>query len=289
MSSKRAWPVAIFAHDEEKNIVACLESLAPAAPGWPLEIFVLANGCTDRTEQWVAEYARDHANVRLVSIARGDKAHAWNVYVHDLAPDEPVHVFMDGDVQACPRALVELHAALQAHPAAHAAAALPQSGRSRETLRRAMLREHGLMGNLYALRQEFMTRLQRHRVHLPVGLVFEDGLVGALALWNLEPQGDWDLGRVVPCPAAGFRFDSLSWFRGADWRLYWRRRVRYANGRYQNQMLGRVLKAKGLEGLPASTDDLYRGSSGELRIGRVGVDAMFDWIALRRIARARAR
>lgn len=286
-SRSTAWPVAVFAYNEEKRIIACLETLASAAPGRALTIFVLANGCTDRTEDIVRRYARQRRDLTLVSIALGDKAHAWNHYVHELAPDREIHFFIDGDVEACPEALLRLHTALEQHPHAQAAAALPASGRSRETTQRHMLAERGLAGNLYALRGDFVSRLRARRARLPVGFIWEDGLVGALVKWNLEPKGRWDDDHVVPCPNAMFRFRSLSWSRPTDWRTYWRRRVRYAIGRYQNRMLGPLLKREGLEGMPADILQLYARAAGELRASRAGLDTIFQAIAVRRIRRQR--
>lgn len=85
MNVSAPWPVAVFAHNEARNIVACLDSLQ-AASAVPPTCHVLANACTDATESLVRNYARTHPGVHLVSIAVGDKANAWNVYVHEAAP-----------------------------------------------------------------------------------------------------------------------------------------------------------------------------------------------------------
>ena len=104
-ASIKSWPVAIFAHNEAEHILACLESLAQAAPDKRLECFVLANACTDETEALVMKYAEGYPGIHLVSIEVGDKSNAWNVYVHEIAPTAEVHFFIDGDVEACPGAL----------------------------------------------------------------------------------------------------------------------------------------------------------------------------------------
>ena len=279
--------VAVFAHNEAARIRACLDSLAPAAPGRPLEVYVLANGCTDRTEAVVADYARRHPEVRLVSIGLGDKANTWNVFVHEVAAPAAAHVFVDGDVQAGPRAIERLWAALANDPHAHAAAAFPASGRSLERARRAMLEDHALAGNLYALRGEFVARVRSLGVRLPVGLVREDGLVGALAKWDLDPRRPWDERRGRPCPEATFRFEPLSPLSPAHWRLQWRRQIRYAVGGFENRMLAPLLKREGLAGLPADTRALYARSTAPLTVG-AGADTFFQLIALGRIRRRRA-
>jgi len=48
----------VLAHNEEKKIAECLDSIYAANPGHRFEIFVMANGCTDRTEDIVANMPR---------------------------------------------------------------------------------------------------------------------------------------------------------------------------------------------------------------------------------------
>lgn len=283
--ASESWPVAIFAHNEAEHILACLESLVQAAPGKRLECFILANACADETGTLVTRYAEGHPGIHLVSIEVGDKSNAWNVYAHEIAPAAEVHFFIDGDVEACPGALAELYATLQAHPQANAAAALPVTGRSLRRGRQEMLEGGELAGNLYALRGSFVDRVRQGGVRLHVGFIGEDSLVGALANWDLDPNGGWDARRVVPAPAAGFRFRSLSWLRLDHWRLYWRRRIRYSLRRYQIRMLRPVLKREGINGMPSHVSDLYRQPADSLPLRWSGANTMFDWLALRWIRR----
>jgi hypothetical protein len=85
-SGKQLWLVAIFAHNEELQIIACLESLAKASATHLLHAYVLAIGCNDHTETVVRDFALTHPWVTLISLTLGDKANAWNVFVHDIAP-----------------------------------------------------------------------------------------------------------------------------------------------------------------------------------------------------------
>ena len=45
------WPVMILAHNEERDIVRCLDSLHEAEPQASFRAFVVANGCRDRTAE----------------------------------------------------------------------------------------------------------------------------------------------------------------------------------------------------------------------------------------------
>ena len=82
------WPVMVLAHNEERRIEACLDSIFSADPGAPFKVYVMANGCTDRTEEIVSTYHKHEQRVHLVSIRLGDKCNAWNVFVHDTVPAE---------------------------------------------------------------------------------------------------------------------------------------------------------------------------------------------------------
>ncbi len=281
---KEAWPVAVFAHNEAKNIVKALDSLLAAELDQPLIIYVLANGCTDDTEDVVRNYARRHREVSLISIQQGDKAGAWNQYVHEIAPQAEILFFTDGDVQVCEGALTELRLGLKKNPYANAATSVPATGRNAERLRRQILSERGLMGNLYALRGDFVKRIQERGIRLPSGFIGDDSLVGALAKWDLDPHRTWDDARIVPCAQAFFRFEPLSWWRHSDWRLYWRRINRYNLRAYQIALLSSLLKREGLKAIPRNVFELYQST--ELKLRWDGIYTPISYLTLRRIRKA---
>ena len=204
--------------------------------------------------------AREHPNVALISIELGDKANAWNLYVHEIAGDAEAYFFVDGDVRVRPGSLLRLRDALAVNPDANAAAALPASGRNLDSFRRDLIREHGLAGNLYALSAPFVAKIRHAGIRLPVGLVGEDSLVGALAKWNLDSEMHWNNARIVCAEAAEFAFESLSPFNPRDWHTYWRRLIRYKIRAYQNQLIRELLRRDGLAAMPRSVGDLYRRS-----------------------------
>jgi len=280
------WPVAVFAHNEEDCIEACVRSLLDnRQPGIALEVHVLANACSDGTETVVARLAASEPSVRLHSISIGDKANAWNVYVHEVAPESDVHFFIDGDVQACAGALLPLAQALAAAPQANAAAALPVSGRAMEQTRRRMVSNRDLAGNLYALSGDFVRRLRAQQIAMPRGFIGEDSLVGAFAKYDLDPARGWDDSRIVSCEASGFAFESLSALKPADWRLYWNRRIRYSMRKFQMQALRRQVERQGFHAMPVDVRELYRDP--EAWAGGPA-DPLFDLLARRRIRKASA-
>jgi hypothetical protein len=277
-------PVAVFAHNEARNIVRCLLSFMSGAPGLDLRFYVLCNGNIDRTNAIVTEYAKLDPRISLVDIALGDKCNAWNVYVHEIAPDADIHIFMDGDCELGADAIPRMLETLRSHPHASAVSTLPLSGRSVRHWRRDILENHGITGNLYALSGPFMERLQAQAIRLPVGLVGDDSLLGSLAAWNLVPKGDWDAkNRVAVCDGAGFRFNSVSYWSLDDLTRQLHRMVRYSRRRYEMQMINDILRSEGIAGLPRDTNELYRRCRHLCRWEWRGIWTPFDWIALRTI------
>jgi glycosyltransferase involved in cell wall biosynthesis len=288
-AATETWPVMVLAHNEERHIRACLDSLFEGEPGKPLEVFVMANGCTDRTEEITREYARQRPEVHLVSIKLPDKCNAWNVFIHEVVaktvPGRSVYFFMDGDARIVPNSLSILSEALQKNPKASATSAPPASGRNMERDRRELIEERHLVANLYALRGSFVETLREKNVRIPLGLEGDDGLIGALVKWDLDPaKNSFDAERIHPCPEAGFTFASVSTLSPREIRGYWRRAVRYGRRRYEFQLLGNRLKSRGLGGLPVHIAELYPESR-NLKLMWAGLYTISNWVALRQMRR----
>lgn len=280
-----AWPVMVLAHNEERHIAACLDSIFAADPDRSFEVYVMVNGCTDRTEAIVKEYARKRPEVHLVSIVLGDKCNAWNRFIHDTVPAEcggrAILFFMDGDATAAPGAFKAMAKGLDDTPYANAAAAVPLSGRNAERDCAAMIKERALVANLYALRGTFVQRLQELRVCIPLKLEGDDGLVGAFVKWDLKPTGNGTDGeRIVVCPDAGFRFEPFTPMRLSDWKVYWKRAVRYGRRNYEFRLLGPWVESRGIGALPVDITELYPQAD-RLSLRWQGLYTITNWVALR--------
>jgi len=279
------WNIAVLAHNEESNIIACLDSLKAGVGDHPYRVFVLANGCTDKTEELVSRYATTKPNVTLVSIKKGDKCNAWNEYIHNVNTQADIHFFMDGDVEACPQALEEMATTMFEHPKVNAVTALPATGRSAESQIAEAKEEHGLAGNLYALRDSFVTRLKTLAVQLPTGIVGDDSLLGALIMWDLDPSQAWDKNYIALCYKAGFTFESMSPLSVNDWKVQWKRMIRYSRRRFETIMLRDILLTLGVGGLPKDNISLYQSKQALCTVNWRGIWTLFDWLALRQINR----
>jgi glycosyltransferase involved in cell wall biosynthesis len=279
---KRA--IAIFAHNEARNIIRCLESVKKAIRIGD-ECYVLNNGSSDNTGSLVRAFSEENSFCKLITIELGDKANAWNVFCHELEISANLFVFLDGDCIVSPGSLDSLEACLKQNTHANAAAALPHE-RASKRHRKEMLEVGGLGGNLYALPQRFMERIRDNNVCLPVGLIGDDSLVGALAYWDLNPMGNWDKKRIVNCKNASFLYDRLSPFSISDICLYYRRKVRYSLRRYQTMLMKAPLQACGISSIPRDFHDLYVSSGPSLKLKWRGLDTWFDFIALKRIRKS---
>ena len=155
-----------------------------------------------------------------------------------------------------------------------------------EKFRRDMLEQRGVAGNLYALRGSFVERVRELGIRMPIGVIGEDSLVGAMLKWDLRGDTRWDNDRVTIVPEAGFEFEPMSYVRPSQWKKYIRRRVRYSIRGFQNRMLGRAIQPDGFAALPARVEDLYRRHTDALRLKWRGLDTLFDWLAIKQIDRS---
>ena len=289
------WPVMVLAYNEELHIVECLDSIFAADPSRRFEIFVMANGCTDRTEELVEEYSRRRPEVHLVSIAMGDKCNAWNIFIHETVPSlcagRDVYFFMDGDATAASGTFTAMAMALATNTSANAASAVPFSGRNAARDRQKMLEEHALVANLYSLRGSFVDRLRAQGVRIPLKLEGDDGLIGAFVKWDLKPESNGtDDRRIVVCSDAGFEFKIFTPLRPRDWKTYWKRCVRYGRRNYEFRLLGPLLESKGIVAMPIDITELYPKAE-NLPLRWQGIYTLTNWVALRhmrQIGRQRA-
>ena len=151
------------------------------------------------------------------------------------------------------------------------------SGRNAERGRRTILREHQLVGNLYALRGDFLLRLREQRLRLPLNMEGDDGLLGALIKWNLDPRTQpFENTRIAPCAAAGFEFDSVSLTRPVTGKCMAACRA-YGRSRYEFRLLAPRLKAHGLRAIPNDIRELYGGAD-TLTLEWNGVYTVTNWM-----------
>ncbi|MBE9637075.1 glycosyltransferase family 2 protein [Salipiger mangrovisoli] len=264
--------VAIFAYNEEAAIIRSLEAVVAAGLAPEDRVTVLVNGTRDRTLERVAEFGARDPRFSGVDIAFGDKANAWDVYVHSLAPAEAAaHVFIDGDVRVSEGALDRMRAAMDAHPEALAFSGLPRGGRRSAGWAERVLKNHGLPGNFYMLRNALVARM-KDGFWLPVGLIGDDTFLRNMILRDLDPEAEPEFTRICPVPEAYFDYESFPVDSLAGLKALWRRHNRYALREAQMHVLMRHLRKEGLPGLPKRIDAIYDQWNlwSDMRTARVG-------------------
>lgn len=275
----------IFARNEERRLPQCAGALDAAGLGANDQTHILVNGCTDNTIGTARMLATADERITVHELPVGDKANAWNEYVHRIAdPAVPAHIFMDGDITASEGAITALRLALENAPEAYAAAALPAAGRSRRDWATLLLLNNYLSGNLYALSGAAIAAFRQKALRLPLGAKGEDGLISYLLLTDMKGgPDDSHKNRITIAEEATFEFDSLQ----ANWRdfkLYQRRLRRYSERHFQKQILYRRLKEKGVGAMPESIYDIYTEETlANLRPRLDPVNFWFDAATLKRL------
>ncbi|MEG8223401.1 glycosyltransferase [Sphingomonas sp. HH69] len=276
--------VAIFAHQEERRIGACLASLPLDRPDTLFH--VLVNGTTDATVARATAAAGGRANVIVHEIQAGGKSRTWNHMVHGLLTGtEDAVIFMDGDAQIVAGSIDALVANLAANPHANASAGMPMNGRMADFYRRNLKIEGGLFGDLYALSGPFVAAIRARGLRLPDDLIGDDGLVAAWAHTNLANDADWQHGRVLACDDAGFLCEQVSLVRPSTWTMQYKRLINYSVRFFQNRIVSDIMTREGPDGLPPRLASLYPGWLPRFR-PRVGLTGWFDRKALARMRRA---
>lgn len=175
--------------------------------------------------------------IRVWSIKLGDKAHAWNQYVHLVAPNAKLYFFVDGYVRMKLDALQLLDDGLVARAEALGATGVPTTGRTATVSRQRMLIEGGIQGNLFALKTQSMHALRQAHFNLPLGIYRTDATLGAVLAFGLDPsRNKWDLkGRVFVHPQATWTTSEKKWWRYAELNSQFKRMLRQSQGVLENE------------------------------------------------------
>lgn len=263
--------VAVLAHNEADRIQGSLEALCAAGLGPDDQVHVMINGSTDATAEIVQAMAKADRRIAPHVLDFGDKSNAWNTYVYRHAPKDHHHIFLDGDVRPAAGAVTELLDTLDRHPEALASSALPAGGRRSQAWAQKILENHGLPGNLYALRDATLERIKAERIFLPVGFVGDDTILRWLLLRDLNPTGATAKTRIRPAAKAYFEYESFPVMSGSGLTALYKRQKRYSRRDLEVALLTDRLQAQGIGGLPRYASELYGAAklSTPLRAGLI--------------------
>lgn len=285
------WNIAVFCRNEQASIGRCIESIAAGIGARRGLITLIVNGSTDQSASVALEAARRcGASIAVYTIEHGDKANAMNRFYYDLRARAAYYFFVDAYAKLAPNALEELAGCLETRPDVVAATGVASNGRTMRRQTEKTLRDGGqLHGQFHALRCDFIDRLVARKIRVPIGLYYGDGLVGSMAMHDLEPRlVPWEPKRIGGRAGATYEIPELSPFRMDDLRRQFHRKTRQMRGRLENLAIRNIVYDHGYEGLPEYADDMIRAYLARHPLPSVSwPDRLFRSRALRQIREAR--
>ncbi len=226
MGDTPLWSVAIFAARETPDeLLETLRSVISAAAD-PTKIDILVNGnptlATSFRELLLNEQlfqmdAQDHT-YRIWDIKQGGKGHAWNQYIHAIWTGAEITFFVDGYVRPKSDAFYKLTSRLRDRPEALAGTGTPSKGRTAEKVRKKLLSEGGIHGNLFALSRHTIEVLKKENFALALGLYSFDTVLGAILGYGLDPKtNQWDARkRIIVAPDVTWLTEEKRWWNPSD-------------------------------------------------------------------------
>lgn len=241
--AKHPWIVVVFACRESlASLKATLDAARQAAVHC-MHIHILVNGnpklATNLTAALRSQASLNPPspaapNLTVWSIPLGDKANAWNQYIHHISADESVAFFVDGYARLNSDAIQLLGTAVEANALAIGGTGVPTTGRSAKALRQNLIDNTGYHGSFCCLKGSTVRQMRAQNIRLPVGLYRTDGLMGAILCYALDPGCNvWDDHRIHVQPDASWQTDRLRWWRFNDVQIHLKRYVRQARGRLE--------------------------------------------------------
>lgn len=260
-----SWSVAIIAARESIAVLSrCINAALAACSERGAVVDVVVNGNPGLAQEAASLAAAGGftcgpSTLRIWSTPAGDKAHAWNQYVHDIWPGGEIAFFVDGYAEVRRNAFAILEQKLATTPDALGATGVPSSGRSAARQRALMLREGGFHGNMHALSGHALQTLRKKGIRLPLGLYRTDSLIGAALLFRLAPENNrWDTSRVVVVGDATWDVPDLSALTVKNIVAQAKRKLRQAQGDLENRAVREHLSVQHLplEQLPGTAHEL---------------------------------
>jgi hypothetical protein len=281
------WNVAVFCRNEQASIARCIESIALASRARRAVITLIVNGSTDSSAATaLAAASRCGAAIAVYEIPHGDKANALNRFFHDLRERAEHYFFVDAYASIGSKALAALETCLATRPNVVAATGVAVNGRTMRHHTEATLTQGGqLHGQLHALRKDFIERLVARKIRIPIGLYYGDGLVGSMAMHDLDPRHiKWEPKRIGGSPDATYEIPMLSPYRFQDLKRQFHRKIRQMRGRLENLAIRSIVYDHGYEGLPESADDMIKAYLAQHPLPRPSpLGRVFQALALRQI------
>lgn len=274
----------MFVYNLAESIDSSISSVLAAAKGLDFQLYVMCNGCRDKSYEVAIKSSQVDKRVKVYNLSIADKAATWNSFVYDYYDKISLRVFLDGDLTFEENAIINIAEYQYHHSEYNSVSGLPWAGGRESAMRRSLLlQRHEISGNLYTLSTRFLRKLITRNVKLPVGLIGDDSMLGYLAATDIESGTDEPIMRRGVCRGAIFVYERLSVFRIKHFKLYVRRKVRYAMRKLQQDAVVSKIKSRGLEAIPTNANDAFKGELAKLKFQ--GIDTIFTFFAIKQIKR----
>jgi hypothetical protein len=243
MNNEISYNIAMFAYNEETNLKMSLEAVFANSNSSLKTVYLLANGCTDKTVELAYSLKQEHSfdKLEIVEIKLGDKCNAWNVYVHDIADNVDCHFFIDADCifskNCFPLLATKLY---ESASQVNIIAGMPLTGRNVKLYQSLVTTKSCFFGNLYGMHKHYLTMIREKSFRLPIGLNWIDSFLTKAANTDIQFLDHNLVNRVTHLENVGFNFDSLSPFKIDDITLYKNRIARYELGKIQEIYLDQL-------------------------------------------------
>lgn len=242
-SADSTWCVAVFASRESPDELKATLTAIQVAIKKPTTVDVLVNGnraLAENTMVIIATLPQNNnlAKFRLWFIALGDKAHAWNVYLHNLWAGDGIAYFIDGYARPYPNALALLEQGLCTSTVALGASGVPTMGNSSAKLRAEQIQDRGIHGNMFCLHTDTMRTLRASGFRLPLGIYRMDSTIGAVIKYSFNPRNNnWNPERIFVESEASWSTDKKHWWYYSEMKGQFKRRIRQAQGDLENRAM----------------------------------------------------
>jgi hypothetical protein len=258
-----------------------LEVALRAMSGMRSVLDVVFNGNADPAKGLVADsrlcetVPRD-VRIRIWNIALGDKAFAWNEYLHRITRSDRAYVFVHGYVRVDVGAITHLTHVLGQSDNALAATGVPHFALTVRRDAKVLQADGGMHGSLFALKPRTVVEPRRIGFRLPLGIYRNGSKLGAARGFslNLFERGWRPKERIVVDTAAGWDLMALVWWRPGDLRAAYRRRQRLAQRLPEN---GADRETCALRRLPFEQLPLTAAGLVEQRIAYINCSAIISW------------
>ncbi len=253
--------VVVSAAREDLLVLAeTLRHTLIACEGLKAKVYLLVNGNESLAKDVKALMGAKYKNqpVALWFFEQPDKANCWNTYVYALAPKATLHFFIDGYVRPRPDSFRLALDYARANPVL-AITGVPTSGRSSARLRQEMLAQGGIHGNLYALTQDSLEKLQAIGFKLPLGIYRTDPLIGAVINFNFDNANHaWNSRGVTVLEQVTWEITPQRWYSYRDLKAQFNRRLRQGRGVLENLAIKNhlAINKRPVRELPVTASDM---------------------------------